>query len=587
MSRYLFIFTIGPVQSFIGQARKTQDLYAGSFLLSYIIDSAMKELENKVNNCEFIFPHKDIKSKPNRFIAEIESDDVEKVGKELKCFVTDILESICAGILGDLNLNPPGPNDFNAQIRDFFQVNWVALPLKRGNYVGDYQELESLLGSIKNVRTFKQLNNGNGEIGCKCSLCGERNVLFYRNKKRAYVNGCAISLDAQPSMYMNDREGLCAICFAKRFADKYQDDNYKYNKNYPSTVKIALMDLLAKSDIHLLEEYRNIFGNGFDEELYYRDNLTKQYFKKNNYPMDRLEDAKAYLKKVSEKAIENKVEFSKYYAILMLDGDSMGKWLFGEFLENKTELKEFHKQLSKKLGDYAGSAEKIIQNPKGKIVYSGGDDVLAFINLNQLLPTMEKLRIEFGEFTNLKCKIKPDKKFSASCGVAIAHYKMPMAEVLKWARKMEHEAKSMALDKDAFAISVLKRTGGISKTMFKWQYGNLSVIKILEKLIESLKNDFSNTFILSLGLEFARLMDSDGKYGNKTLVKAEIKRLVGRSCMIRKNQNETIDDLQERKTNAINELSENLSTLYINSKSLDNFLSALSITEFIERGGVI
>ncbi len=34
MNNHLFLFTLGPVQSFIAQARKTQDLYAGSETLS-------------------------------------------------------------------------------------------------------------------------------------------------------------------------------------------------------------------------------------------------------------------------------------------------------------------------------------------------------------------------------------------------------------------------------------------------------------------------------------------------------------------------------------------------------------------------
>ena len=75
MNKYLFLFTVGPVQSFIGQARKTQDLYAGSFLLSHLIDSAMKEIEDKVNNCKFIFPHKNIKSKRS---------EERRVGKECR-----------------------------------------------------------------------------------------------------------------------------------------------------------------------------------------------------------------------------------------------------------------------------------------------------------------------------------------------------------------------------------------------------------------------------------------------------------------------------------------------------------------------
>jgi len=119
MSKYLFLFTIGPVQSFISQARKTQDIYAGSFLLSHLIDSVMKELEDKVNNCELIFPHKDIKFKPNRFIAEIESDDIEKVGKGLKSFAVNMFKEISISILDNVTLDSSKPDGFNSQIKIF------------------------------------------------------------------------------------------------------------------------------------------------------------------------------------------------------------------------------------------------------------------------------------------------------------------------------------------------------------------------------------------------------------------------------------------------------------------------------------
>ena len=37
MKKHLFLFTISPVQAFIAQARKAQDLYAGSRLLSDLV----------------------------------------------------------------------------------------------------------------------------------------------------------------------------------------------------------------------------------------------------------------------------------------------------------------------------------------------------------------------------------------------------------------------------------------------------------------------------------------------------------------------------------------------------------------------
>ncbi len=34
-------FTLGPVQGFVAQARRTRDFWAGSFLLSYLTGKAM------------------------------------------------------------------------------------------------------------------------------------------------------------------------------------------------------------------------------------------------------------------------------------------------------------------------------------------------------------------------------------------------------------------------------------------------------------------------------------------------------------------------------------------------------------------
>ncbi|NMC58567.1 MAG: hypothetical protein GYA51_04150, partial [Candidatus Methanofastidiosa archaeon] len=202
MSQYLFLFTIGPVQSFIAQARKTQDLYAGSFLLSHLIESAMKELERSEADCEFIFPNKEIESKPNRFIAKVKSDNIEKVGNDLKDFVESKFENIASTILNAVNgsISNNFKKSFQKQVKSHLQVNWVALLLEESRYTDTYKELESYLGAIKNVQNFQQLE----EKGRKCSLCGERNVLFYRGRKRAYTADHAVSLDGQPPKYIGE-----------------------------------------------------------------------------------------------------------------------------------------------------------------------------------------------------------------------------------------------------------------------------------------------------------------------------------------------------------------------------------------------
>lgn len=604
MSQYLFLFTIGPVQSFIAQARKTQDLYASSYFLSYLIDLAMDEIQDQVNYCEFIFPDKNIRCKPNRFIVKIDTDDVENTGRSLKKTIKNELENHGNALLNEVieeNLTYNFMESFRRQKGTHFHIDWIALPVDENNYANTYGQLENYLGAIKNVRSFQQL----AEEGRKCSLCGEKNVLFYCGNERAYTSDDAISLDHQSYKYMSEGEGLCAICFTKRFADKYFKRNYV--RNYPSTVEIALMDSITELDGALLEEYRNIFYESFDEELFYEDNLTEEYFRKKGYSAEKLDAVKSKLDKIRKIAQERNLNWSKYYAILALDGDNMGKWVSGEFLSDQEELLEFQKELTKSLSFFAQSVERIIDEPKGKVVYAGGDDVLAFVNLTYLLSVVKELRKSFPDFRNLGFEVVDSQRSSASAGIAIAHYKTPLSEVLKWARRMEkEEAKSIDNKKDAFAIAVVKRSGETRKTVLKWQYDDLSVIDIMENLIESLRrNDFSSTFIRNLAMEFRQLMNEKGKHSDGfkelkeisrespegpvppffPLIKTEIKRLIDRSCMMEIGRNETESELLRRKRQLINDLVGKLSALYANTGSLGNFLSFLDIADFIARGG--
>jgi CRISPR-associated protein Cmr2 len=650
MSQFLFLFTIGPVQSFIAQARKTQDLYAGSFLLSHLADIAITKLNMLVDSCVLIFPNKEIASKPNRFIAKIECEDPEKIGPELCSFVQREYREICQDIIKKLSLR--APEGFDKQINYLLDLHWIALDFKEGEYASKFYELESYLGAIKNIRRFCQFQ----EAGRKCSLCGERNVLFYGGKKkRAHVHN-AERITNVSNKFISDGEGLCAVCLSKRFAGRHFKN--KYDGSYPSTAEITLMDTISKLDSSLLNDYKVIFReykilfcdnfeeklefkselskkyfekyeinadlkvslkeltrlsnntlsklnaslpddykiilrDNFDEQLYFKDNLTKKYFEKNGINADP-EVSLEELTKLTNIAEKKGLKFSNYYALLCLDGDNMGKWLSGEFLDDndKSELLSFHGDLTKKLGSYADKVEEIVQKPTGTVVYSGGDDVLAFINLNYLLPIMKELRENFPAFEESSC-IKAGNNSSASCGVCIAHYKTPLQEVLTWARKMEHEAKSIEGNdkKDAFALAVLKRSGEIHKTVFKWKYDTLDTIEVLAELVSLLKPrsnsetpSFSDSFVKKLNEEFNLLMDENGNYSEFELFKTEVKRLIRRSCMMAKKTGENEMEFCSRKEQVIESITEKLCTIARGSKSLENFLSLLNTAVFIERG---
>jgi len=87
MTRTILHFTLGPVQGFVAEARRTRDLWAGSFLLSWLSGKAMAALV--AAGGQIIFPRVEgddlfeaiakgpaagaphIGSLPNRFKADV------------------------------------------------------------------------------------------------------------------------------------------------------------------------------------------------------------------------------------------------------------------------------------------------------------------------------------------------------------------------------------------------------------------------------------------------------------------------------------------------------------------------------------
>ncbi len=580
MKDYLFLFTVGPVQQFISQARKTQDLYSASRMLSDLIDIALDEL-NVVDSDGLIFPNRMVESKPNRFIALISTDDPKGVGERVETKVKNEFKSSVHDALKKNGIAEHA--DFDKQIDTFLEIYWVALPYD-DNYLLKYEEIERSLGGVKNIRAFSQLS----EQGRKCALCGERNVLFYKpskpNDEKANMANPMIIPERKYQFVKG--EGLCAVCCVKRFYEK---------ESFPSTAAIALMDTLLKmrrypKGCELWCRYRNRFEH-FEDQLFFEENLTKLYFKKHDFEQysDQLHDIQDRQKEIKKFANEKKLKLSKYYALIVFDGDSMGNWLSGEKIKDKQYLKQFHQKLSELLGKFADFSKKCLIDPAdnqktdgffGKAVYAGGDDFLGFVNLNHLFDVLIKLREEFDKQVSQPIAEKfpfkkDDDRITFSAGVAIAHYKTPLSIVLERARTMEKQAKNVD-GKDAVGFALLKHSGNISETVFKWNYDTENTMTLMKNVSDALKYWISDKFLYSLREEFLHLFDEETGI-EPDIVEAEIYRLMAR----RKRKT----DISEKQ---IKDLAHRLVNLFVQFKNLDcselsNFLSFLEVCNFIAR----
>lgn len=138
MNKHLFIFTITPVQSFIAQSRKTQDLYGGSQILSDLTKEAIKQLPAKNG---LILPDPSMPFSPNRFIAEVETDNIKNFSKRIEdCVKQKLIEFADEALKVAKNCNTLS-SEFCEQIKSLFQVFWAALPYTTEDYTNNFKIL--------------------------------------------------------------------------------------------------------------------------------------------------------------------------------------------------------------------------------------------------------------------------------------------------------------------------------------------------------------------------------------------------------------------------------------------------------------
>jgi len=589
--QYLFLFSIGPVQSFIAQARKTQDLYAGSRILSELIKAGIKEVQKEHT---IIFPFTNefekVESLPNRFVALIENEpNLRGFGKTVENSVCQKWNEIAQKVFNEViqkNIQARQStlidfNGINQQIEQHLEINWLFEELTE-NYSESFKNIERNFGAIKNVRSFQQFDyNGLGETGRKCSVDGFRNVKFYRkslNQEKwddlklentflfANDNFKFNYQDTNPPLsVIQPGEGLSAVSFVKRC---YKIEGKGINE-FESTAEIALLKTIA----FLKSKNQDLKGFEDNPQLLYRDNLNLNYFNIQGLRESDLPKFEEKLKAFEQLAKDEtpNIKFQKYYAILAFDGDSMGEWL-----SKATTWKE-HQDFSKLLIDFAQKAKTYLDNGKGRSVYAGGDDFLGFVNLEYLFEVLIWMRDNFKIEVADKIPFRNgDKTLTFSAGVCIAHYKEPLSIILNRARQMEHKAKDWRTEKNTFGIAVIKGSGEEHETI--WGLENESLENISFLIDEMRREHISNTFLKNFQREWERTLDSEGNFKLfSKMLKIEFERLLVRSL----NSKISKEDKKILKDEVVKGIWEDL--FDVQDSKLSNFFTLLNICDFLQR----
>jgi CRISPR-associated protein Cmr2 len=216
--------------------------------------------------------------------------------------------------------------------------------------------------------------------------------------------------------------------------------------------------------------------------------------------------------------LRNMSEPYPYVACLIADGDHMGRAL--DLLFEETQHRDFSLALSK----FAASARGIVErNHSGALIYSGGDDVLAFLPLPEALACAEDLRQAFELAIRSACGSLPANiRPTLSVGIGIGHILEAMGDLLALGREAERAAKR---ERNSLAVLVDMRSGGRLTWSARWDRDPAGSVR---RSMEHLDELLSTRKVYEIASILRRLPSSSADALWATVMSREIRRVLSR-----------------------------------------------------------
>jgi len=552
MPRYLVTLSLGPVQSLIGAARRTRDLWCGSWLLSEASRAAARALHQEHPEC-LIFPcpknpdeELKLQNEPgdkaniaNVIRAEVQVPD-EKVVRKLCDAARQAAESHIHE-RGKFALEQLGNSSkklrddvWQKQIGDILEsfAAWVRVDEQR--YEDARKRLDATLAARKATRDFRPSQFRSPGLP-KSSLDGAMETVLPKKPPPSIRN----------KLRLSPGEQLDALGAIKRLAGKVEQ--------FTAYARIAadpwIENLESEQQQKLREHYEPLVGKKLATSTQGNQGIYK------NLPFDgmllysfRMEVMKRELREVGEKsneaaqekleALENclgEIPHSKgkpvpYAVILKADGDRMGKLL------SKAISADQSRCISRRLHEFASSVPELVRCHRGHAIYAGGDDVLALLPLQSAIACADKLRESFAQIlaTEGKRMRVPDEELpTLSVGLGIGHVMEPLGALRSRAEQAEILAKGDDADKPRNALGI--QLGIRSGDEYAWRsrWDDQPTQDGLRRLIEAYKDKELPSRVAydigAIGLRLAWLHSGNGDADAREMRRAEVSRMLQRA----------------------------------------------------------
>ena len=501
MTQYVLTLSIGPVQEFIASARRSRDLWSGSWLLSEMAKAAAKSLFEA--GAQMVFPFVDEATKDrlepcdrmddnfsvgNKIQVQVDAADdadVRYLVEQAKAAAQSRFETIARQARQALQ-KLQARQDLNAalrdeiwqmQLNDYLEIQAAWARITEKGYSDASQRAASGLAARKATRDFTSTGASNAWderfMLPKSSLDGARETVLLEK-----ANGDADLSDVvRRKLGLSRSEQLDCAGIVKRLGGNSEQftpvtrvaaDAWLQGlpENELSKLCDAYEPLIALNLATRVKGNQGIYADfPFDAQLLYRNRLDAALSdnKNNADASEKLSNLKNALKPIWHKYGEP----CSYWAMLLADGDRMG-----ELLDRAKTIGE-HQAITEALSTFAESVPAKMRDFRAQCVYAGGDDVLGFVALDKAVDCADALRQAFSDsLKKVSDVLKAEKAPTLSVGLAICHISTPLGNVRRLAKHAEKVAKGDNYPADqqrnGLGITLSVRSGSDSDWRVQW-----------------------------------------------------------------------------------------------------------------------
>ena len=520
--------SVGPVQGFVSQSRRTRDLWGSSYLLAFLSAHAMHGAHMAGGRIVQPVVAEDplyrwvsgnptdesprIGSVPNHFVIELDGDaaDVRPVADAAVVALDDAWMRVCDSVWGRFVEHACAAGNgteaiWRRQVRGFWEVSWAA---------GPSDGRDNLLARRKHWRSHQPPV----EPGDKCTVMhhlqevsGHTRPASGRQQDRFWQRlGSRLG-----KLDLRDNERLCAVALVKRLFPKPEAarDALGWSvdaSHWPSTVYVGAVpwmrrvvetvpdqareyaaavrsyagrDLLpmeraAFTDLNLpaAGEFAKLDANYLHREFLTSERLRPVVDGATDGVRRELDERLRNLYAAQDAQGRQIGPPSTFYALLLADGDRLGTLVSG--LGGPV--------VSDALASFTSGVPEVVAQHHGVTVYAGGDDVLAMLPvrdaMNCAAAVSSAYRAAFAE-TDVRGQA------TLSAAVVFAHVRLPLRSVLDQAHRLLDDVAKAGNGRDSLAAAVLKPGGLHCQWVTTWkrsEAGGTDAIALFDDLVRQL-----------------------------------------------------------------------------------------------------